>query len=246
MQFHILTGDILAQSFAKLQIDGETIVSRECLIEGSLEGGNLPGFWQTRAEFIKSAYQESEESYNQKVKSEYEKLLAFAPDDTANLWFEYDLFCQVNMWFTLYLLNQSNISNIYRIAPTVRNKNDLWQGFGGLNQIQLTKCFTEKVQFEKDDISLGVNLWQAYKSGNLTELQQLSKIESHCFPYLKDVCAAEIARKTESRPEKTLKEIEATGVSNFHELFSEFSKKEGVYGFGDSQVKRILAATIKC
>ncbi|MEP6923965.1 MAG: DUF1835 domain-containing protein [Pyrinomonadaceae bacterium] len=240
MQIHLLTGDSLAEKFFKLDVSCEIIVSRECLIEGSLEGATLAEFWQTRARFIESAYGADENSFNQNVKTEYQKLLALGPQDEANLWFEYDLFCQVNMWFALYLLSQSKIKDVYRVAPTMRTQNDLWKGFGNLDEQQLRECLAHKIKFQKDDITLGKNLWQAYKNDNLIELKRLSEVESNCFPYLKEVCKAQIERKQERRPENSLKEIAANGVTDFHELFARFSEKEGIYGFGDSQVKRIL------
>lgn len=245
MQFHVSTGDSLADNFPT-SINGEIIVSRECLIEGSLSGTNLSEFWQTRAGFIKSAYGEHENSYVQKVQREYEKLLAVSPEDTVNLWFEYDLFCQVNLWFTVSLLAQSNATNVYRVAPIVRNQNDLWRGFGNLNSKDLEKCFAGKIKFEKADVDLGVSLWRAYQNNDLTELERLSKNESACFPHLEEICAAEIARKTERRAERTLEEIAAMGVTDFSEMFHQFSQKEGVYGFGDSQVKRILKTITDC
>ena len=66
----------------------------------------------------------------------------------------------------------------------------------------------------------------------------LDFITQNSFPYLKQVCRAEIEKKT--RPKEVLRKITADEKKDFAEIFSEFSNQAGVYGFGDSQVKRIM------
>ena len=132
----------------KLIIEGEIIVCRECLIEGDLKAKNLEEFWQIRENYLSKTYPKSENFYTENVKSEFEKLLNVSPDDEVNLWFEYELFCQVNLWFCLSLLTEKEIE-IYRVAPVVRNENDLWNGFGGLSEDELEKCFGQRIQIFK-------------------------------------------------------------------------------------------------
>jgi hypothetical protein len=43
------------------------------------------------------------------------------------------------------------------------------------------------------------------------------------------------------RPHQKLKQILESGETDFNSIFTEFRKTEGVYGFGDSQVKSMLA-----
>jgi hypothetical protein len=53
MVYHILNGDSLAYSFPEAKIEGEIMVVREALIDGEFSGDNLPGFWQSRAKYMK-------------------------------------------------------------------------------------------------------------------------------------------------------------------------------------------------
>jgi Domain of unknown function (DUF1835) len=240
MKVHVLPGDALAEDFKTCAIDGEIIVCRECLIEGEVKAENIEEFWQIRAEFIETSYGESKEKYFQKVAGEFEKLKNLASNDTEiNLWFEYELFCQVNLWFCLYLLHKSE-AKIYRVAPSVRNKKDIWKGFGSMKSDDLEKCFAERNEFAESDILLGANLWKAYQSADYETLEKLSETENKCLPYLKEVCRAEIEKN--SRPQKVLREIIAAGKTEFADIFPEFSNLAGIYGFGDSQVKNILSA----
>ena len=237
MKIHVLAGDALVDNFNNSGIEGETIVCRECLVEGNVKAENLEDFWKVRAGFIKNAYGETEEKYFEEVVSEFEKLQTVAPDAEVNLWFEYELFCQANMWFCLSLLPETK-AGVYRVAPVVRTEADVWKGFGKLSAEDLKKCFAERIKFTDADIQLGAELWKAYQTADYERLEKLSETESGCFPRLKEVCRAEIEKGF--RPQKVLQEIIENGADDFAEIFPEFSTRAGVYGFGDAQVQRIL------
>jgi Domain of unknown function (DUF1835) len=237
MKIHVLAGDALAEDFRKTNVDGEIVVCRECLIEGDLQAASLEDFWNVRAKFIETAYGEPAENYREKVVGEFEKLRSVTQNAAVNLWFEYDLFCQVNMWFCLSLL-QNKPSEIYRVAPVVRDETDVWKGFGNLKKEDLEQCYAERVKFSAADVSLGAELWKAFQNKDFDELKKLGAIKSACFPKLPEVCAAAI--EIETRPKETLQKIKAADETDFNKVFARFGEIEGVYGFGDSQVKRIL------
>ena len=237
MKIHVLPGDSLVETFRKTGIEGEIIVCRECLIDGDCSAENLDDFWRERENYLSVAYPESGDFYRENVKPEFEKLVKVKTGDEVNLWFEYELFCQANMWFCIRLLRDKNAS-VFRVAPVVRSENDLWKGFGKLSEGDLEKCFAERTEFGSEDITLGANLREAFQNKDFRRLKQLSEAESDCFPYLEQVCQAAI--ELESRPEKRLQEIVSEGETDFHKIFQKFSETEGVYGFGDAQVKRIL------
>jgi len=235
-KIHVLPGDALIGNFKHAGIEGEIAICRECLIEGEVKSANLDDFWTVRARFINSTYGGETKDYRQNVVDEFEKLENLAKDSEVNLWFEYDLFCQVNLWFCLSLLDESE-AEIYRIAPKVRNERDTWKGFGKLNAEALRQCFQERILFNKNDILLGKNLWRAFQNQDFAKLKSLGETKSECFPKLKEVCDAEIEKQF--RPLNALQEIISEGATDFAGIFEQFSKKEPVYGYGDSQVKNI-------
>ena len=104
-QIHILNGDMLKNQLPEC-IKGEFIVMRECLVDGEVNGCTLDDLCQTRANFISHNYEGcSEQSYYDLVVPEFKKIQCIDEDSDINLWFEDDLFCQVNFWFTCYALN---------------------------------------------------------------------------------------------------------------------------------------------
>jgi len=237
MKLHVLAGDSLAAEFKKAAIEGDAVICRECLIDGNLGGELLWDFWKTRASYISSIYSEPEKNYYRKVVGEFLKLVRGDADEIY-LWFEYDLFCQTNMWFILSLLSKVPLKNLFRVAPLPAGS--IWNGFGDHDAGQLRKAFENRERFTYDETQLGVGLWHAYKNADLSQLEKLSAQNSKCFPYLKEACAAEIERKKNNRPQQTLRDILNRGKKDFAEIFKEFSASEGVYGFGDLQVKLML------
>lgn len=234
MVIHVLPGDAQVGTFKETGLEGEMVVCREAMVEGPVNEDNLDDLWNARAGFHSPG---DRASYTANVVSEFEKLVNVAPGAEVNLWFEYELFCQANMWFCLYLLKDT-AADIYRVEPGVRTENDKWDGFGNLNSDDLNRCFSERTRFNPEDVRLGAELWNAFRNGDREKLLELSKTPSSCFPYLEEVCAAAAGKDT--RPREILSDILSTGETEFEKVFPIFKERAGVYGYGDTQVKRIL------
>ena len=242
MVYNILNGDSLAYSFPDAKIEGETVVIREALIEGELSGDSLHNFWQSRAKYLRI----TETEYNNSVVKEFEKIMN-APDNSEfNLWFEYDLFCQVNMWFVISIINTLPIKKkVFAVYTSHLEKTSkqFWNGFGPANTHELKVCYAKRILLSEADINFGQKLWKAYKNGNLEELTNLSTHQSSAFPYLQEVVKAHVDRfpkdGTQGRPEKVIEDITKNISTDFHKVFKEFWNRESIYGFGDSQLKRL-------
>lgn len=237
MNVHVLSGDSLVEEFKKTNLDGETVVCRECLVDGELRSDGLEEFWAMRENYLSKTYPKEPNFYKEKVKDEFIKLWNLGDGNKINLWFEYELFCQVNLWFCLWLLRNTQ-AEFYIVYPQLKNKEDVWKGFGDLNSEELKTSFDSRVKFSHDDVFLAVQLWEAFQDRDFKKLVELADTESKCFPYLKEVCEA--AAQIETRPKESLEKIIEGGKTDFGEVFGEFSETEGIYGFGDLQVKKIF------
>ncbi len=243
MIYHVLNGDALIDRFIASGISGEIAVARECLIDGDLRGDTLPDFWQSRALYLAGTFQAEKETYFKNVVPEFNKLLA-APDGSEfNLWFGYDLFCRANMWFVISLLQSVPVQKkVFVVYPSFLAAADIWQDFGSARAEDLKTAFQNRIEFLEADLKLGTDLWNAYKNNDFSKLEKLSSSSSPCFPYLKEVCKAHIDRfplSGKGRPEQILEDIIHHTGPDFYSVFREFSKREGIYGFGDDQVKQI-------
>lgn len=238
MIIHVLPGDAQAEEFAKTGLDGEVIICREALIDGDVRAKSAEELWEVREKFWASEQTEAAPDYRTRVAGEFRKLQNLPNGTEVNLWFEYELFCHVNMWFCVWLLKDSPVE-MFRVAPAVLKADEIWSGFGNLNAQQLRECFSQRVKFSDGDVELGSELWTAYRNRDHARLRELSETTSPCFPYLKEACEAEIDK--EFRPKQIIEQLRRDGLEDFGEMFAAFRDEAGVYGYGDSQVRRILA-----
>jgi hypothetical protein len=239
MEAHILNGDALA---GKFPVAGEVIVCREALINGPVHS-NGEQFWKDRARYLAGASTAEEITYFADVKTEFEKLLLLKAEG-INLWFEHDLFCQVNMWFVLHYIHLNKIDTpLFRVMPS-SDMSDVWSGFGRMTAPDLRNCYQDRIEMSAYDVHTGIALWKAVRENNFDALKKLSERSSPSYPHLKEVCEAHIQRfpAYEGRPQNRLRQIKSSGLTDFHDIFKEFSKTEGIYGFGDLQVKDILTS----
>ncbi|MEZ5347031.1 MAG: hypothetical protein R2681_15895 [Pyrinomonadaceae bacterium] len=237
MNVNVLPGDSLVENFRKTGIDGEIIVCRECLVDGDLSGDTLEEFWEVRERYLGSYETKDDQiNYSEMVAGEFIKLWNIADDNKVHLWFEYELFCQVNLWFTIWLLRNS-AAEFYVVYPKIKGENR-WGGFGNNDPDELKQCFDDKIRINDDDLYLGVQLWESFQKKDFEKLISLGMTESKAFPTLQEVCEA--ASEIETRPKSVIGQIKAGGKDSFGDIFKEFCKTEGVYGFGDLQVKKIF------
>src|SRR5688572_10875635 len=150
MAYHILTGDCLADNFSNSRIPGEMIVCRECLVEGPVKAIPDHHFWEARAQYLSRGSEHEKEFYVRAVKGEFDKIGAIDRGAEVCLWFEHDLFCQVNYWFTIALLKGSKFGNVYRVLPqTVADRK--WDGYGSHSAQDLEVRYANRVRFTGGD-----------------------------------------------------------------------------------------------
>ncbi len=240
----LLNGDCLAEELKGSELPLEIVVFREALVSGPLGGASWGEFWETRVGFLTKQYGATALEVQEKTVAELDKIRSLADGVELSLWFEDDLFCQVNLWFVLNLLSESKNIKIYRVFPPEASPANRWRGFGDASAAALTQAYESRVPFTSSDLALGKNFWEAYRLGDSAQLAALSKSVSPCFRHLEEVCQAQLDRisadPTKRRPEKVILELLAKGITDFDTLFSQFSEREGIYGFGDLQVRELL------
>lgn len=237
MIYHVLPGDAQLEDFRKTGIPGEVIVFREAFVTGPIDAVDINDFWDQRAHFILGEYGEDEITYHEKVADEILKLSDIEADDEVNLWFEFELFCSVNFWYCLSELKDSGAS-VFRVAPINLAPDDVWKGFGGQGPDELAAAFESRTEIFKDDLNRGAELWKAFRYREGSTLRKLGDYRSASMPFLREV--ADAASEIDTRPLQIVREIRSEGFGTLEEVFPEFKKRAGVYGFGDSQVERLL------
>ena len=179
-QFHILNGDALKKQFPE-SISGEVFVVRECLLDGTVKENDIAIFFQKRAEFISNRFEGySEELYYQKTVSEFKKIQNIPDEGEINLWFEDDLFCQINCWFVIYLLNQCTSNrSINLIRPNQRNK----YSFGTMTEQELVTSFQNKICINSFEIQKFSTLWESYQINDIKKMLKIDCFQLICVFY---------------------------------------------------------------
>lgn len=229
--FHILNGDALKNQFP-ITIEGELIICRECLVEGPVKADSLDEFYEVRADFISTSYAQFKEDYFNSVVTEFDKIKTIPEDSVIVLWFEDDLFCQVNFWFILnFIFNLDLSQNIYLVRPESLSQ----FGFSAYTKDELFGLFQNKIKLHQ--LEKLAKLWVFYQNNQHQQLEELAATLRFQYPFiLKAVNAID-----EEKPKAILSQImNEKGSSEFGIVFREFCRKASIYGYGDLQVKRMF------
>ncbi len=239
-QYHILNGDSLKQQFPE-SIKGEIIVAREYLVDGNVNGNSLDELFKNRAQFISQNYEGfNEQDYFKKSVPEFNKIQNIKNDADVNLWFEDDLFCQVNFWFILHLLNQEKKNNpIFLVRPKKHSQ----YAFGALNKSELLSIYENKLLLT--ELNKLDKLWEFYQKNDLKQLLKIAGILEPKYPFILAAVKAHINRipvdGNLGQPTESLIQImKELKTEEFGPVFIEFNKRESIYGYGDVQVKKLL------
>ena len=234
---HILNGDALLAQMPNT-IPGKRLIIRECLMDGQVEMPSFAAFYKNRWSYLKELSGEFPfEEYEEKTISQIEALKNLSAEDSVYLWFEEDLFCQVNLWFCLYILHEcSSVEQVYLVKPDHRSP----YSFGFYNTQQLEVLLANKLRIF--DLKPWSDLWKAYQNEDWLELKNLGASLNSQYPFLMPAIKAQLERlKTDSsygRPLDMVMKLVAEGKS-FPEVFRSIYKSEAIYSFGDLQVKRL-------
>ena len=247
---HVLNGDATLTGFEQTGLDGDIIVWREVLSEGPVSDNvSAAGFWEARSEFICNTFGETPDGYRDKVMTELEKLSE--PYDEINLWFEYDLHCQVNLLGVMMLLEQqTNLSApaVYLICPVEFAGIDDFKGMGQLNGEQLEYLYDNtRVQLGEYDFKLAAEAWYLFVSRDAVKLK--TWLEDNPFwgnmPQLQPAMQAQLNRLPVDGNglnyiHQKLLAIYNSGAATRQNIYNTFWQTEKIYGMGDAELDSYL------
>jgi hypothetical protein len=241
---HIHNGDSAAGAAKKAAIPGEHLAWREALVCGPVPRGlSADEFRRVRAEHLASAYGVSIGKCERELRAQEDALSAFSDHEEVVLWFEHDLFCQVQLiylldWFAQHELGSTKLSLVcISEFPGV----EYFHGLGQLNEAQLASLFPRRQEVSESQLQLGSKAWQAYSSPNPADLLSLMALDLSAMPFLERAFIKHLQRfpSTENglgRIGNVGLGLIASGFQRFRSLFPAFVSRESEYGFGDAQL----------
>ncbi|PKB00511.1 uncharacterized protein DUF1835 [Flavobacteriaceae bacterium MAR_2009_75] len=245
---HITNGDSFTEKLKSLKLKGDIITWREMLCEGkTLTNVGSESFWKARFEFLNKNYKVSKSWFIEKTLKEYRSLCNHKQQDEIVLWFEYDLFCQVNMIAVLsWLKANRKYAQISLVCSGKEDGSDKLFGLGELSDEKLLELYKNKIELTQDDIEYADYVWQLYCSDNPIRLENLSDFSEFQFEYLPDAIQAHLQRfpsiknglnAMENNILKIGRDKKPTSKKAF---IAEILQDQGFLGFGDSQYDRAL------
>jgi len=247
---HIHNGDSTAGTARAAQIPGEHLAWREALVCGPAPSGlSQDDFIKTRAQHLAQAYDVPLEKCEAELRAMHETLAGFSQHDEVVLWFEHDLFCQVQL---IYLLNWFAGRDLRHTRLSLVCINEFpgvqpFQGLGQLDEQQLHSLFPARSAITPGQLELAVRSWEAYSSPDARPLLALLRSDTSALPFLHEALTRHLQRFPSTRNglgriENTALSLVPAGYSKFRSLFPAFSRRESAYGFGDAQLYISLEA----
>jgi hypothetical protein len=241
---HIHNGDSTAGTAKKACIPGEHLAWREALVCGPAPGGLAEDkFRSIRSGHLADAYGVDLAECEKELREQEDALSRFPDHEEVVLWFEHDLFCQVQLIYLLDWFAQRELGNTKLSLICIGEFPGIpdFRGLGQLNEEQLTSLFPQRVEITPAQLRLGSKAWRAYSSSNPKDIESLLESDLTELTFLKSALAKHLRRFPSvrnglGRVENLALELVAGGRHDFKLLFSEFGKREPEYGFGDAQV----------
>lgn len=247
-QLHITNGDVLTEKLRTLKLQGDIITWREMLCEGKTETNvGSESFWKTRFEFLNKNYKISKSWFIDKTLKEYRTLCNHKQEDHIVLWFEHDLFDQINMLAVIsWLKTHRPYAQISLVSGDKEVKTDNLLGLGSLHDDQLRKLFNNRTLLTQDDVEYADYVWQLYCSDNPIRLENLKDFDSFQFAHLSGAIEAHLLRFPTIKnglnavENNILKLAVDTKPKTKLALLNTVLNNQGVYGFGDTQYERVI------
>jgi len=245
---HITNGDTFTERLKSLKIKGDLITWREMLCEGkTLTNVGSESFWKTRFEFLNKNYKVSKSWFIEKTLKEYRSLCNHKQQDEIVLWFEYDLFCQINMIAVLsWLKTNRKYAQISLVCSGKEDETDKLYGLNDLTDEKLLKLYEDKIELTQDDVEYADYVWQLYCSDNPIRLENLSDYSEFQFNYLSDAVKTHLHRFPSiknglNEMENNILRIALEKEPKSKKAFLEdILHNQGYLGFGDSQYERAI------
>ncbi|HWC75967.1 MAG TPA: hypothetical protein VG778_00805 [Blastocatellia bacterium] len=251
---HIHNGDSTAVTARQSSLPGEHIAWREALVDGPTPAGLSADSWrEVRAKHLADGYSARFEECLREWRELENHLARSLEHEEAVLWFEHDLFCQINLlylldWFSKHDRSRTKLSLIF-IGEFPGKDN--FRGLGELNADQLASLFDKRVPVTEPMLDAAQRAWAAYCSPNPQAIEETIANSDSVFPFLSEAFALHLLRFPSirnglGRVENTVLELVSQGHHKFKEIFPRFWATAPRYGLGDAQVwnqmKRLVEA----
>ena len=247
---HILNGDSTSSILDKSGIEGDVVVWREMLCEGPLhkEVGS-DEFWMDRYAYFENELGVDRIEYFDKSISEIIKLEDVSNYTDVVLWFEFDLFCQVNLLaLCTYLLdNYVKKANYHLVCTGKVEGKDQLHSLSDFLPSEFQSLFHNKISLSKSNLEFAKECWTDYVENDIDKLKSYDFNQNSKFQYLQLAINQHLvifpSENGLNQIENKIVEIINSSSLTENQIVRElliWQQLETVYGFGDLQYFQYL------
>jgi len=241
---HILNGAATTALLNQTNLSGDRLTWREALAAGPAPSGLQITDWiNMRAAYLAESSNRTFSACKQDLTQMYHTLSTVSNYREVTLWFEFDLFCQVNLIYILYRLfkmelPETKLSLIcINTFPGIKN----FRGLGQLAPEQFVSLFDKRQLMNEVVLQKGAAAWEAYSAPAPSAIEKFLQQNLPDLPFLSDALKAHLERFPSTynglgRLENSILELIAGGIDEFPPLFAMIGELDNLYGFGDLQI----------
>jgi hypothetical protein len=235
---HITNGESAGNSIRQSRLSGEVLTWDDVLHEGPTPADlSLEQMSAVRAHFIATYYQLPSEEVMQDFLRRDTTLTHFREHEEVVLWFEHDLYDQLQLiqlldWFAQQERGSTSLSLLcINTFPGVVP----FFGLGQLTPEQLASLFEARQQITAEQCKVGRDAWQAYCSPAPGAIETLRRTDTSTLPFLNQAFLRHLEEFPAlenglSRTERQILEIIVSGTQKPAQLFrATMEKEEGAF-----------------
>lgn len=248
---HITNGDSAGGLIQQSDIDGDVLPWRDVLHEGPVPANlDLDALSAVRAEYLAGHDLGDLENLRKDFVERDATLRRFADYEAVVLWFEWDLYDQLQL---IQLLDffagfapedlADTGTDLSLIAP---------RGYiGSLHTEELQGLMDGREAITSDMLTHGRDAWQAFRSSDPRNMHRRQQAETSVLPFLADALLRELEEYPSvdnglSRSERQILEAVAQKPQNFSEIFRGVANREDRVFCGDSVMAGYIQRMSDC
>ena len=245
---HILNGDSTLDKFKVSGISGDTYVWKEVLSEGPVDTEFASdSFWHQRNEYMTRAFGLKTGEYFEVGQKPFQDMAQSVSEySEIVLWFEYDLFCQINMIALIHWLNKADYKGTASLVCAGKiDGSDKLYALGEIKTEDYQKLFDSRLKIGSREFDYANDIYEVYTSNLPEDLFNFVLMPFAELPYLP--AALESHFKRFPSVQTGLTEIEEQLIAFIQEgtldrtkLIGKMLRWQESQGFGDLQYANIL------
>jgi len=186
--FHLTNGDSTAQTLRRTQLRGPVLAWRDVLHEGPVPAGDDAAVREARAGFLVEAGwgERPEDVVDQLERRDRLFLEALAEGREVVLWFEHDLYDQLQLVQALALAARAGVpTDAARLICIDRFPGKpSFAGLGELDEAELASLWGARVPVDGAMLGAAVEAWDALRASSPLSLERLAGQSDSALPFL--------------------------------------------------------------